>query len=106
MTIRHLCCFICLVALGFVAAPASAATIYSDDFNTDTSASYNTFITAGEPVLRVTQRGPTTTARPLGRAAFRFPSHRIRQTALLKACAYEPIIFNRLSARSWVRRRS
>lgn len=47
MTIRHFCCCICLAILGLRAAPASAATIYSDDFNTDTSASYNTFITPG-----------------------------------------------------------
>jgi hypothetical protein len=47
MTIRHLCCFLCLAILGFCAAPALAGPIYSDDFNTDTSASYNTFITAG-----------------------------------------------------------
>ena len=43
MTIRQFCCLVCLLTLGLWAAPASAATIYSDDFNTDTSANYNTY---------------------------------------------------------------
>jgi hypothetical protein len=47
MTFRHLRSFICVAILGICASRASAATIYSDDFNTNTSASYNTFITAG-----------------------------------------------------------
>jgi hypothetical protein len=47
MTIRHYCGFLCLAIFGIGAAPASAATIFSDDFNTDTSASYNTYVTAG-----------------------------------------------------------
>jgi hypothetical protein len=47
MTTRHLCSLICLAILGFCASTASAAILYSDDFNSNTSASYNTFITAG-----------------------------------------------------------
>jgi hypothetical protein len=47
MTIRHLRSIICLALICFCAAPALAAVIYSDDFNADTSASYNKFITAG-----------------------------------------------------------
>jgi hypothetical protein len=43
-TVRY---FICFAILGICALPASAGVIYSDDFNADTSASYNTFITAG-----------------------------------------------------------
>ena len=47
MTFRHLRSFICLAILGYCASSASATLLYSDNFNADTSASYNTFITAG-----------------------------------------------------------
>jgi len=47
MIFRHLRYFVCFAILGICGLPASAATIYSDDFNADTSANYSTFITAG-----------------------------------------------------------
>jgi len=47
MILRHLRYFICFAILGICGLPASAATIYSDDFNADTSANYNLFVTNG-----------------------------------------------------------
>jgi hypothetical protein len=41
MTFRHLRSFICLAILGYCASTASAAILYSDNFNVDTSASWN-----------------------------------------------------------------
>jgi hypothetical protein len=47
MIYRHLCSFICSAILGYCASSASAAILYSDDFNSNTSANYNTYVTAG-----------------------------------------------------------
>jgi PEP-CTERM motif len=40
MTFRHLRSFICIAALAYCASPASAAILYSDNFNVDSSASW------------------------------------------------------------------
>jgi len=47
--IRNLCLYSCIALFGLLSLPAlaTAALIYSDDFNTNTSANYNTYITAG-----------------------------------------------------------
>src|SRR5437588_13002244 len=47
MKTRHLCLFLALALVSSLAQSASAAVIYSDDFNLDTSALYNKFVTAG-----------------------------------------------------------
>jgi hypothetical protein len=40
MTFRHLRFFLCMAILGYCASPASAAILYSDNFNVDSSASW------------------------------------------------------------------
>jgi hypothetical protein len=51
MTVRHFLFFVGLALVGMFVSRGIAAPIYSDDFNTDTSANYNVYVTPGSNSL-------------------------------------------------------